>query len=168
MSEDLVRAKAGQFLTFNISGRPYGVPIVVIREINHVKEITPVPQTDEHVIGVINLRGKVIPVIDLKLKFGMGKTVFTKETCTVVFEGPNGQVGAVVDSVSDVLELAQSQIEAPPVMADHDLTFIMGMGKINEKVIILIDIVEAITRSASGHRHARVQDRDLKASVSAA
>lgn len=142
-------AKAGQYLTFVINSRPYGVPISVVREINQVSDITPVPQTPEYVVGVMNLRGKVVPVVDLKHKFGMDRTQYTRETCIIVIEGDHGQIGMIVDSVSEVVELTAQQIEPPPVLGDEArLAYVMGMGKIESKVIILVDIVLALSRDS--------------------
>ena len=140
-------AKAGQYLTFVLKGRPYGLPIATVREINQVTDITPVPQTPEFVIGVINLRGKVIPVVDLRLKFSLEYTPYTRETCIIVIEGENGQIGMIVDQVSEVVEFAQDKIEPSPVLGD-EMNYVMGMGKIEDRVIILVDIVRALSKEA--------------------
>lgn len=139
-------AQAGQFLTFSLKGQVYGVPIGSIREINRVSEITPVPQTPEFVAGVMNLRGKVIPVVNLRLKFGLEFSQYTKDTCVVVIEGITGHVGLIVDSVSAVIDLKKEQIEPTPVMGDEKrLRFVTGMGKFEDRVVILLDVVEALS-----------------------
>jgi purine-binding chemotaxis protein CheW len=142
------RAKPGQYLTFHLRGQLYGLPIAVVREINRVGEIAPVPQTHSFVAGVINLRGKIIPVVDLRLKFGFEKIDHTKETCVIVIEGEDGQVGTIVDSVSGVVELEANQIEPTPVMGDPEkLGFVIGMGKVDNKVVILVDAVNALSKA---------------------
>jgi purine-binding chemotaxis protein CheW len=145
------KALAGQYLTFLLRGQIYAVSIGAIREINRVGEITPVPQAPSFVSGVINLRGKVIPVVDLRLKFGLPFTDFTRETCIVVIEVEHGQVGIIVDSVSGVVDFLDNQIEPPPYLGDTKSgnQFIRGMGKIegaNGKVCVILDIIKALGR----------------------
>ena len=98
--EQIASAKPGQYLTFVLQGQTFGVPIETVREINRVTEIAPVPKTHPCVAGVMNLRGKVIPVIDLRLMLGMPSAAHTKETCVVVIESKEGQIGATVDAVA--------------------------------------------------------------------
>lgn len=139
--------KITKYLTFVLKGQPYGVPIGAVREINRVTEITPVPQTPPFVAGVINLRGKVIPVIDLRMKLGMANTQHTKQTCIIVIEGQSEQVGMIVDSVSGVVDLNEDQIEPRPMMGNDDkLGYVLGMGKIDNNVVIIIDIVKALNK----------------------
>ena len=140
-------AKPGQYLTFVLKGQTYGVPIGTVREINRVSEITPVPQTPPFVSGVINLRGKVIPVVNLRVKFGLEFAQYTKGTCVIVIEGSCGQVGIIVDAVNAVFELNANQIEPTPTLGDESkLAFITGMGKVDDHVIILLDVVEALSK----------------------
>lgn len=136
-----------QYLTFYLKSQLFGVPIGAVREINRLSEITPVPQTPSFVAGVINLRGKVIPVVDLRLKFSMDIGPHTRQTCIIVIEADIGQVGMIVDSVSGVIDLADNQIEPRPTMGDEDkLAFVLGLGKIDNTVIILVDIIKALGR----------------------
>jgi len=140
-------AAAGQYLTFQLAGQPYGLPIASVREINRMSDIAPVPHAAPFVAGVMNLRGKVIPVVDLRLKFGLAATPATKETCIIVIECDHGQIGMIVDAVSGVIELTAGQIEPPPVLGDADtLSFIIGMGKADDKVVVLVDTVAALSR----------------------
>ena len=142
-----VQAVPGQYLTFNLKAQRYGVPISTVREINRVSDITHVPQAPEFVVGVINLRGKVIPVVDLRLKFGMETAAHSRETCIIVIDGTDGQIGMIVDSVSEVVDLTGPQIEPPPVLGnDAKLSHVMGMGKIENKIIILVDIIRALSK----------------------
>lgn len=145
---DVMIAKPGQYLTFMLNGQLYGVPIGTVREINRPSEITPVPRTPEYVAGVMNLRGKVIPVVNLRIKLGFKAVAHTKETCIIVIETTVGQVGMTVDSVSGVIELTSSQIEPTPNLGTSANTeFVLGMGKVENKVVILIDIVKALSSS---------------------
>ncbi len=145
-AEQLKRNLAGKYLTFRLSAEEYGLEILKVREIIGLMEITSVPRTPHHIRGVINLRGKVIPVVDLKCKFDMGDTEDTDETCVVVVEAAcvdrgSTQMGILVDAVSEVLDIQESQIEdAPAFGTGVDTHFILGMGKVNNAVKILLDI----------------------------
>ncbi|MCP5002886.1 MAG: chemotaxis protein CheW [Planctomycetes bacterium] len=131
----------GKFLTFVLSEEVYGIKIHKVREIMAVIDITPIPQSPDYLKGVINLRGKVIPVIDLRLKFSMPETEFTHETCIIVVEFDSKHIGIVVDSVSEVIEIKNDQVgDTPQFGQDLDTSFIMGLGKVKEKIIILLDI----------------------------
>lgn len=145
MEQKQNKSKAGQYLTFVLKGQRYGVPISSVREINRVSTITPVPQTPSYMVGVINLRGKVIPVVDLRLKFGMEQAEHTRETCIIVIESVGGQTGMIVDSVSEVVDFTDAQIEPPPSVGDSSRTsFVTGMGKTENRIIILLNVVEAL------------------------
>ncbi len=100
-----VSGHEGKFLTFALSNEEYGIEILKVREIMGIMEITPVPQTPDYMKGVINLRGKVVPIIDLRLKFAMPEVEHTKETCIIVAEVGTAQVGIIVDSVSEVTDI---------------------------------------------------------------
>lgn len=145
-AEKSKRDLAGKYLTFRLSAEEYGLEILKVREIIGLMEITSVPRTPHYIRGVINLRGKVIPVVDLKCKFDMGDTEDTDETCVVVVEaagaeGGSTQMGILVDAVSEVLDIQDSQIEdAPAFGTGVDTRFILGMGKVNNAVKILLDI----------------------------
>lgn len=119
---------------------------MAVREINQLTEITAVPRTPSFILGVMNLRGKIIPVADLRAKFGMPKSEFGRQTCIVVIETDLGQVGMVVDEVNDVVELQAGQIEAPPKLGPaDDMKFLMGIGKLQDRVLILVDIHSALS-----------------------
>ena len=137
--------KEGKYLTFALGAEEYGLEILKVREIIGYMEITAVPQTPEYVKGVINLRGQVIPVIDLRSKFAMDTAEITEETCIIVVEITQSvrqfQTGIVVDHVSEVLDIAGEDIEdAPQFGSSVDTNFILGMGKIGDTVKILLDI----------------------------
>lgn len=147
MSEIKTKAKEGQYLTFQLMAEQYGVPIETVREINRVGEITPVPRTPEYVKGVMNLRGKIIPVVNLRVKFGMDTQAYTRDTCIIVIDTEIGQVGMIVDSVKEVVDLVANQIEPSPVLGNEaTMSFVRGMGKVDQRVIILVDIVSAFSR----------------------
>ncbi len=140
-----VRIKEGKYLTFALSNEEYGLEILKVREIIGYMQITAVPQTPAHVKGVINLRGQVIPVIDLRMKFGMNEAQVTDETCIIVVEITQGdrrfQTGIVVDRVKEVLDIEGENIEdAPQFGSSVDTNFILGMGKVEGAVKILLDI----------------------------
>ena len=140
-------AKPGQYLTFFLKSQSYGVPIAAVREINQFSEIVQIPKTPPFVMGVMNLRGKVIPVVDLRLKFGMDKIPPTKETCIIVIDTALGQVGTIVDAVSEVIELTSEQIGPAPIMGEeNEMAFVKGMGKLNNSVIVLVDVVNALSK----------------------
>ncbi|MDZ7640923.1 MAG: chemotaxis protein CheW [Desulfurivibrio sp.] len=141
---------AGKYLTFALGDEEYGVAIVKIREIIGMMKITSMPKMPEHVKGVINLRGLVIPIVDLRLRFGMEEVEHTERTCIIVVEVENHDsnhlvVGTVVDSVSEVLNIKADEIEDAPAMgAALDDDFLLGMAKIEGGVKILLDIDRAL------------------------
>ncbi len=138
--------KTGKYLTFVLAEEEYGLEILKVREIIGVMDITAVPRTPEYVKGVINLRGKVIPVVDLRLKFGMVEVEHTQETCIIVVQVGTVEVGILVDKVSEVLNINGEDIEDPPSFGtDVDTNFILGMGKADGKVTILLDIERVLT-----------------------
>ncbi len=133
--------QGGKYLTFELAGESYGLEILKVREIIGLMDITAVPRTPEHVKGVINLRGKVIPVIDLRLKFGMQEMEHTGETCIIVVRVNEAEIGVLVDRVSEVLDIEADKIEdAPSFGSEVNTEFIMGMGMAEDKVTILLDI----------------------------
>lgn len=143
-------ASAGKYLTFILEQETYGIGILKVKEIIGMMAITSVPRTPDFVKGVINLRGKVIPVIDLRLKFGMPAIGYTDRTCIVVVEidagGMTIQIGIVVDSVSEVLNIRQEEIETVPSFGTRVNTdYILGMAKIDNSVKILLDIDKVLS-----------------------
>jgi purine-binding chemotaxis protein CheW len=136
----------GKFLTFALDKEEYGIEILKAREIISLMAITTVPQTPDYVKGVINLRGKVIPVIDLRLKFLMPEVEHSQETCIIVVEVGSTQAGIIVDSVSEVTDIRGEDIEeAPHFGREIDTKFIMGLGKTKDKIIILLDIEKVLS-----------------------
>ena len=138
--------RAGKYLTFGLAGEEYGLEILRVREIMGVMDITAVPRTPDFVKGVINLRGKVIPVVDLRLKFGFEAIEHTDETCIIVVDVGEIEMGIIVDKVSGVLDIAEENIDDAPSFGNSVNTdFILGMGKSEERVTILLDISRVLT-----------------------
>ena len=143
-----------KFLSFCLGNEQFGVEILRVREIIGLLAITPLPQTPPYVRGVMNLRGRIIPVIDLRQRFGLAAAEATKETCIIVLEateqdGAQTVMGAIVDSVREVQDIARSAIEPPPEFGcEIPLRYLQGMGKVKDKdkdkVIVLLDITEVI------------------------
>ena len=163
-----LREKEGKYLTFALGPEEYGLEILKVREIIGYMEITAVPQTPSHVKGVINLRGQVIPVIDLRAKFGMDTTETTEETCIIVVEISQADrkfnTGIVVDHVQEVLDIPGEDIEpAPQFDSSVDTSFILGMGKIGDSVKILLDINKVLAGTdftGFANRNADVPDEE--------
>jgi len=138
-------ARAGKYLTFQLANEEFGIRVLKVREIMGLQDITAVPQTPGHVKGVINLRGKVVPVVDLRLKFALPAAEYTQRTCIIVtqVQGESAPVlmGIVVDGVSEVLNLTTQEIEDTPDFGDEaGMRYLLGMAKVKGKVKILLDI----------------------------
>ena len=142
--------RAGKYLVFQLGREEFGIRVLQVREIMGVQDITAVPQTAAYVKGVINLRGKVIPVVDLRLKFGLPEVDYTQRTCIIVVQvqGDKGStlMGIVVDGVAEVLNLAAADIEDTPDFGQRVTTpYLLGMAKIKGKVKILLAIDQVLS-----------------------
>uniref|UniRef100_Q01VJ8 Chemotaxis protein CheW n=1 Tax=Solibacter usitatus (strain Ellin6076) TaxID=234267 RepID=Q01VJ8_SOLUE len=151
--------RAGKYLTFQLANEEFGIRVLKVREIMGIQEITAVPQTPAHIKGVINLRGKVVPVIDLRLKFGVAAAEYTQRTCIIVtqVQGENGPVmmGIVVDGVSEVLNLTGAEIEDTPDFGEEiSGSYLLGMAKVKGKVKILLDIDRVLSTQDMHNLHA--------------
>jgi purine-binding chemotaxis protein CheW len=147
---------AGKYLTFKLADEEYGLEILKVREIIGLLPITSLPRTPDFVRGVINLRGKVIPVIDLRRKFELDATADTDQTCIIVVDvaGNFGsvQIGILVDSVSEVLDIRGEEIEDPPTFGSSvDTAFILGMAKAKGTVKILLNIEKVLSQAELEH-----------------
>ena len=131
----------GRFLTFTLEDNFYGLPIRFVIEIIGVLEATKVPETPDYVKGIINLRGRIIPLIDVRLKFGKEEIPYTERTCIIVIDVNSIAVGLIVDKVDDVLTLEEDQIALPPSggTLGFENRYIEGIGKVNETVLLLLD-----------------------------
>lgn len=140
-----ITIKTGKYLTFSLENEEYGIGILKVKEIIGMMTITSVPRTPDFVKGVINLRGKVIPVIDLRVKFDMAPIEYSERTCIIVveieFDARTISIGIVVDSVSEVLNIKEEEIEDAPAFGTRlDTSYILGMAKTGGGVKILLDI----------------------------
>lgn len=149
LEEVSVGEQDGKHLVFLLEDNHYGIPILQVLDINGLMEITPIPKTPEFIKGVINLRGKVIPVMDLRLKFGMPAKEYDKQTCIIIVNisvGKNNkQMGVIVDTVSEVFDIPLTEIEAPPEYGTHaDEGFINGIGKVKGKLVVLLNIEKVL------------------------
>jgi purine-binding chemotaxis protein CheW len=149
-------ARSGKYLTFQLGREEFGIRVLKVREIMGVLEITSVPQTPAHVKGVINLRGKVVPVIDLRLKFGLPPADYTQRTCIIVTQvkGESGLIlmGVIVDGVSEVLNLAPTDIEDTPDFGEEIAgDYLLGLAKVKGKVKILLDIDRVLSAQDLHH-----------------
>ncbi len=149
MSTDILAAtlaKPGKYLSFVLGGEEYGLEILKVQEIIGIMDVTRVPRTPGYVRGVINLRGRVIPVVDLRGKFQMNTIADTEKTCVIVVQVTRDDqtvtMGVIVDEVSEVLSFTQEQIEPSPSFGGDmdEAEYITGMGKLGKKVVILLDV----------------------------
>jgi len=146
-------ASAGKYLTFSLAGEHYGLEILRVQEIVGLLPITRVPRLPEFVAGVVNLRGRIIPVVDLRLAFGLEGSAMDERTCVIVVEvlrpGGNSTItGVLVDAVSDVVDFAEETVEATPEFsADVDTSFIKGVGRAEDRVVLLLDIDRALSNA---------------------
>jgi purine-binding chemotaxis protein CheW len=158
----------GQFLTFVLDEEVYALDIRQVREVLDLSTITKVPRMPEFMKGVINLRGGVVPVVDLRLKFGLKATERTVDTCIIIIEisldGETTLIGALADSVQEVLDLDQDQIKAPPKIGTRLKTeFIRGMGKKNDRFIIILDIDKVFTSQELTQVSENIEDQTQRA-----
>lgn len=137
-----------QLVSFKISSEEFGVDILCVQEINRMLQITKMPNTPEFIEGVINLRGRVIPVLDLRVKLGMQRIEHDKNTRIIVVELKGKTIGFIVDEVSEVLRIPKSITEAPPEMVGGiDSDFITSIGKLDDRLLILLDLEKILTTS---------------------
>jgi purine-binding chemotaxis protein CheW len=138
--------RAGKYLTFYLNTEEYGLGILKVQEIIGKQPITPVPRTPDYIRGVINLRGRIIPIMDLKMKFAMGETAITDESCIIVTQTSGVMMGVLVDKVSEVLNINSADIEDTPSFGVAvDTAFLLGVGKTGDKVKLLLDIDKTIS-----------------------
>ncbi len=133
-------------VTFFLENEEYGLPISQVQEINRVAEITRVPNAPEHVMGVINLRGKIVPVIELKKRLSLGETDIGKESRIVIIEYGSKVLGMLVDMVAQVMDVSSAQIEEAPEEVQTQENFVKGVGKFGERMVILLDLEKVISK----------------------
>ena len=148
-----MEAQEGKYLTFILGNEEYGILIKRVKEIIGIMDITNIPRTPEFIKGVINLRGKIIPIMDLRLRFGLEEKEYNQRTCIIVVEINVGeikkQMGIVVDTVSEVVNIQKNEID-PSTKYDvsGDTDYLMGLGKIKGKVVLLLDIDQILSQDA--------------------
>jgi purine-binding chemotaxis protein CheW len=151
-----------EFLTFNLATEEYGIDILKVQEIRGYNAVTPMVNAPAFIKGVINLRGTIVPIVDLRIKFNVGDPEYNAFTVVVVLKIRNRVVGVVVDSVSDVLRLKSDQIKAPPEFgAAMDTRYLVGLATIEDRMLILVDIERLI----SGREMALFDDADIEEEV---
>jgi purine-binding chemotaxis protein CheW len=134
-------ADTDQFLTFTIEDEEYGIEILRVQEIKGISKIRPIPNAPHYVRGVVNLRGTVVPILDLRSRFGMTQIEYNQFSVIIMVSMGKKVVGLVVDAVSDVLNITKDQVEAAPsVSCEADTGFFRGMGKVGEKLVLLLNI----------------------------
>lgn len=138
----------GMYLTFKLANEGYGLEIRYVTEIIGIQPVTSIPDMPEHVIGVLNLRGKVIPVIDVRMRFHLPTREYDDRTCIIVVNVNNNSVGLVVDNVSEVVDIPREEIEQPPAAGSGCNQYIQCLGKIDEQVKILLNVEELIDDDA--------------------
>ena len=147
--ETLVDASASntnEFLTFTLGKEEYGIDILKVQEIRGYDAVTHIANTPEFIKGIINLRGIIVPIVDMRIKFKLGAPVYDQFTVVIILNVANRVVGMVVDGVSDVITLPPSQIQPPPEFgAAMDTQYIVGLGTLEERMIILVDIERLMT-----------------------
>ena len=152
---ELARRLAGKYMTFKLAKESYGIEVLKVRELFRLMEITRVPGTKSFIRGVINLRGRVIPVVDPRQKFAMGELRATEQTVIIVVQYTYGEqeltMGILVDEVLEVLSLAPESIEPPPDFGTGaiDTDYILGVGKADKRVVMLMDIGKVLTADES-------------------
>lgn len=143
-----IDSRAGKYLTFFLANEEYGVEILKVQEIIGRLPITPVPLTSKYIRGVINLRGKIHPIMDLKVKFGMDTTAITDETCIIVIKTDSVMTGILVDKVSEVVNVASKDIEDTPLLGtDINADYLLGVNKTGGRISLLLDIEKIINVS---------------------
>jgi len=137
-----------QLVTFNLGSEEFALDILLVQEINRRVEITKVPKTPEFVEGVINLRGKIVPVLDLRKRFGLVGHEFTAQSRIIVVNIDNRVLGLMVDSVSEVVQIPARTIEpAPPLVVGIDAAYIKGIGKFEDRLLILLDLGKVLSKN---------------------
>lgn len=134
-----------QLVTFRLAGEEYGLPITKVQEINRLLPVTKLPQTPSFMEGIINLRGRIIPVIDLRKRFELEVTAHDDDTRIIVVEISGQTVGVTVDAVREVVRLDAASVEEPPSSVTVDCRYISGVGKLEDRLIILLDTDEILT-----------------------
>lgn len=147
-AEPLHQVGSGEFLTFTLGGEEYGVDILKVQEIRGFDNVTKIANTPEHIKGVINLRGVIVPIFDLRVKFRLSKIEYDQFTVVIILSIGSRVVGIVVDGVSDVIQLSPEQVKPAPELGEvRDTNYILGLGSTEGRMIILVDIEQLMSSS---------------------
>jgi purine-binding chemotaxis protein CheW len=141
-------AVGNEFLTFTLGKEEYGIDILKVQEIRGYDAVTAIANTPDFIKGVINLRGIIVPIVDMRIKFNLGKVEYDQFTVVIILNVANRVVGMVVDGVSDVITLSADQVKAAPEFGSAiDTQYVMGLGTVDERMLILVDIERLMTSS---------------------
>lgn len=152
----------GKYIAFSLNNESYGFPIEVVKEINRYQSLTPIPSAPTFIKGVMNLRGKIVPVADLRMKFGFPENERNRETSIIIIEAPLGLVGLIVDSVNEVRDIPPEIID-PPIRLNGQENFIQGFGKMKDgAVIIIVDVLKAFSENLISEITEISHDMDIK------
>lgn len=144
-------ATSHELLTFTLGKEEYGIEILKVQEIRGYDAVTTIPNSPDFIKGVINLRGVIVPIVDLRIKFNLGAAEYNQFTVVIILSVADRVVGIVVDSVSDVLALSADQLRAPPELGTTmDTSYIIGLGALQDRMLILLDIEKLITSGDLG------------------
>ena len=151
MANAVVKEKDQEFLTFTLGSENYALDILTVKEIRGYESVTKIANAPAFIKGVINLRGDIVPIVDLRIKFNVGNAIYDEFTIVIVLHINNRIVGIVVDGVSDVVSLGKDQLRPPPDFGvAFDSRYLLGLASINEQMIILVDINELISSEEMG------------------
>ncbi len=141
-----LKSAAGEYLTFVLGEEEYGIEILKVQEIRGYDAVTPIANTPNFIKGVVNLRGKIVPIVDLRIKFNLGKVVYDEFTVVIILNLSGRVVGIVVDGVSDVMALKDDQLrEVPSLVTSIDTKYIVGLATVEQQMLILVDIEQLMT-----------------------
>jgi purine-binding chemotaxis protein CheW len=145
-SKEEAELSGGEYLTFILGEEEYGIEILKVQEIRSYEAVTKIANTPEFIKGVINLRGSIVPIIDLRMRFKLSKAEYNDTTVVIILNLNNRTMGMVVDGVSDVLELKSSQISpVPELVSSIDTKYLLGLGTVDERMLILVDIEQLMS-----------------------
>lgn len=145
-SKDNAELSGGEYLTFILGSEEYGVEILKVQEIRSYEAVTKIANTPDFIKGVINLRGSIVPIIDLRMRFKLSQAEYNDSTVVIILNLSNRTIGMVVDGVSDVLELKSSQISpVPELVSNIDTKYLLGLGTIDGRMLILVDIEQLMS-----------------------
>lgn len=141
-----VKSAAGEYLTFVLGNEAYGLEILKVQEIRGYEAVTQIANTPDFIKGVVNLRGKIVPIVDLRIKFHLGKVEYNEFTVVIILSLNDRVIGIVVDGVSDVMSLQEAQIgDVPSLVTSIDTQYIVGLATVESKMIILVDIEQLMS-----------------------